>query len=369
MNNILTASRMNSLMHCPRAHFWAYEIGLSKETDSVALHFGSAWHRAMEYRWLGKSYDDALTYAIPEGINLDAYVCSTIAALLAGYYDHYGPKETVGKLNPEEQFAHAIEGTNFESQGKIDGLGTLKRGGHVLVESKTTSDSLLPDSDYWLRLRFNLQLYQYYDAATVKGWEIQEVIYDVTRKPSIRPMQSVDELDEDGLKIVVDQEGNRVFNTKGKNKGLPRQSGDKAKGYVVKSHKETPDEFCDRLYQDTLARPEFYFCRKEVPILESDFQQFKNQRIALVGMIEDFRERETILVKGIEKEKYYRNQEAWPRNVSTNTCNFCAYKSFCLRNNSIDLDNLPEGYSIQPFNPELAYADTTESENVDTSAS
>jgi len=324
MNNIITASRQNSLLHCARAHFWAYEIGLQKETTSIALHFGSAWHRAMEYRWLGKSYDDALAYAIPEGIELDQMTCSTIAALLAGYYDHYGTRERVGKLNPEEEFEHPIEGTNFTARGKIDGLGTLKRGGSVIVESKTTGDSITPDSDYWLRLRFNIQLYQYYDAALNKGWDIREVIYDVTRKPSIRP---------------------------------------KAIGKKELKHKETPDEFCDRLYQDTLVRPEFYFCRKEVPILESDFQQFKNQRVALCRMIEDFRAHENC-----EPYLGQRDQEAWPRNVSTNTCNFCAYKSFCLQNIQPDLDHLPEGFSIGKFNPELSYDTTPETENTVDSA-
>lgn len=329
MNNILTASRMNSLIHCPRAHFWCYEIGLQKDDSAgLALRFGSAWHRAMEYRWLGKTYDEALTYAIPEGIDIDEISCATIAALLAGYYDYYGPRERVGKLQPEQQFDHPIEGTKFSAQGKIDGLGLLKDKSQVLIESKTTGDSVKPDSDYWLRLRFNLQLYQYYFAAKEAGWDIQEVIYDVIRKPSIKP---------------------------------------KDVGRGAAKHKETADEYCDRLWKDTLARPEFYFCRKEVPILESDLQQFINQRLSLTRMIEDFRGHEnTALEKRVSP---YRNQEAWPRNVSTNTCNFCQYKSFCLQNVIVDLDNLPQGFSVKPFNPELeiTYATDTE-ENSSASA-
>ena len=40
MNNIITASRMNSLMNCPRSHFWSYEVGLTKEDSAHALRFG-----------------------------------------------------------------------------------------------------------------------------------------------------------------------------------------------------------------------------------------------------------------------------------------------------------------------------------------
>ncbi len=131
---------MNSLIHCPRSHFWAYEIGLKRDDQAgLALRFGSAWHRAMEYRWLGKSYDDALTYAIPEGIDIDEISCATIAGLLAGYYDFYGPKERVGKIFPEEQFDHQIEGTKFTAEGKIDGLGQLKNKRQVLIQSPVVS--------------------------------------------------------------------------------------------------------------------------------------------------------------------------------------------------------------------------------------
>ena len=108
MNNVITASRMNSLINCPRAHFWSYEIGLTREDTAQALHFGSAWHRAMEARWQGCNYETALAIAIPEGIDLNEYACATLAGLLAGYYDHYGPKETVGSLQPEIQFDEPI---------------------------------------------------------------------------------------------------------------------------------------------------------------------------------------------------------------------------------------------------------------------
>jgi hypothetical protein len=361
MNNVITASRMNSLMLCPRAHFWAYEIGLQRESAGVALRFGSAWHRAMEARWKGATYEDALLMAIPEGIDLDDYACATLAGLLAGYYDYYGPKETVGKLEPEIQFDEPIsEAGAFTMQGKIDGLGSLKDGRSVLIEAKTTGDQISPDSDYWLRLRFNLQVYQYVDAARKMGWDISEVIYDVTRKPSIKPKEVFD-LDKNKLKIVIDSQGKRIYGTKkvevtiGKGKKArkekqvvedrdkPRQSGDKEKGWTVKSHIETPDEFSERLWRDTLYRPDFYFVRREVPIIDSELQQFYNQRKALCGVVEHYR----------EQQQTPFDQEAWPRNVSSNSCDFCAYKSFCLLNITVDINQPPQGYSIKGFNPEL----------------
>ena len=382
MNNTLTASRMNSLMHCPRQHFWSFEIGLHRESAGVALRFGSAWHRAMEARWNGASYEEALAPAIPEGIDLGAMDCATLAGLLAGYYDYYGPREDVGKSEPEQQFdVELCDG--WRAHGKIDNLGLMNDDSHALVESKTTSDSVDANSDYWLRLRFNLQVFQYFDAAKKLGYDVSNVYYDVTRKPVIRPLKSVPELDKQGRKIVVDKNGQRVYATKTENVKIgsgkkakveyrevpnldkPVQSASAAKGYVIKCHAETPDEFCDRLWRDTVARPAFYFCRKEIPILEDELEQFQRQRLAMVGIIEHLRSQEG--GKFVTREDEFgrvetaqsRDPEAWPRNVSTNTCNFCAFKSFCLSNNPIDINNPPEGYYIK-INPELNYATNSE---------
>src|SRR3990167_7619263 len=104
MNNVLTVSRMTSFISCPRKHFWGYEVGLRRVYVSPALRIGSAWARGMEARWLGKDYDFALADAVPEGIDLSAYETNTVAAMLAGYYDHYGDHEDVGSLHPEVQF-------------------------------------------------------------------------------------------------------------------------------------------------------------------------------------------------------------------------------------------------------------------------
>ena len=371
MNNIITASRLNSLIHCPRSHFWAYEVGLAKESAGIALRFGSAWHRAMEARWKGANYGDALALAIPEGIDLDEYSCSTLAALLAGYYDHYGPKENIGQSEPEQEFALDISDTHFTMQGKIDNIGAMNNGSYALVEAKTTSDSVYSDSDYWLRLRFNLQVFQYLDASRKMGYDISKVYYDVVRKPMIKPLKSVPALDDNGRKIVLDKNGDRVFakkkikETVGKGKkakvvecevnNLDRPKQSAGPDEVLKCAPESPDQYCDRLWKDCADRPEFYFCRKEIPIIEAEFQQFERQRLAMIKVISHYRSQETTDVNLGD-----RDPEAWPRNVSTHTCNFCAYKSFCLQNITIDLENLPPGYSIKQFNPELSYAPTEE---------
>jgi hypothetical protein len=354
MNQIITASRLNSLISCPRKHFWQYEIGLKKDAAALALRFGSAWARGMEGYWIGHDYDTALACAIPEGIDLDELSCATIASLLAAYFDYYGAASGYGKIQPEVEFGpHVIEGTDFLAHGKLDGLGVLKDGRLVLIEAKTTSDSINDDSDYWLRLRFNLQIFQYVlEVRNHLGVDIQTVYYDVTRKPSIA-QKMIDDRDEQGLKIVIDNQGVRQYKP-GKIKtapGEPYQSASVEKGWLVKQHLETPDEFGQRLYDDVMGRPKFYFTRREVPVLEEELEQFRRQRLALCRLIDHFRSQESWGAQ--EPDLTLRDPDCWPRNVAENLCNFCQYKSFCLQNLSVNLNQPPSGFSIQPFNPEL----------------
>ncbi len=354
INNVLSASRMTCAMRCLRQHFYNCEIGLRKTTTGVALRLGSAWARAMEVRWEGADYDGALVSAIPEWVDLDEYSCATVAALLAGYYDYYGPIEEMGKMHPEQQFGYEL-GHGFTAEGKLDTLGTLADGRSGIIEGKTTRDSLRPDSDYWLRLSFNMQLYQYTLAARREGWDIAVVLYDVTRKPSIKPKE-VNNLDSEGRKIVLDQKGQRVFLKNGE----PKQGGDTKKGHSIKSHVESPDEFSDRLWRDTLARPDFYFVRREVPVIDEQLESFERQRLAIAKLILALRENERSF--GSESWEDERDPEAWPRNVSRETCGFCQYKEFCLQNIQVTQQNIPAGFEVQPFNPELKENEPTTSE-------
>jgi PD-(D/E)XK nuclease superfamily len=344
MNNVLTASRMVCALQCLRKHYWAFEVGLQRKQSGLAQRIGSAWARALEARAKGASYEDALAAAIPEGIDLDNYTLAIIAALLAGYFRYY-QKDTIAKMHPEEEFHFELGFGDFTAGGKLDGLGTKKNRSSFILESKTTNDSIAPDAQYWMRLKFNMQILQYTDAAIRNGWEIQEVIYDVTRKPQIRPKE-VKEIDKDQIPIVRDMQGNRVI----KKNGEPKATADKAKGEFVNSHVETPEEFSDRLLKDTIERPEFYFARREVPITETDLEQFRAQRFSIAHMILSARARQA---------ECDPPEAAWPRNVLESTCTYCQYKSFCLQNHEIDLNNPPEGFSIEAFNPELTHEPTT----------
>jgi hypothetical protein len=354
MNNVITASRINTFSTCARKHFWRYEVGWTKESIGTALKIGSAWARAMEARWLGANFAQALEAALPEGVDIDGQSAETVAGLLAGYYFHYGTKENCGKIHPEVRFGPTpIPGTDFVADGVMDGLGELKDSRLAIVESKTTRESVDANSDFWNRLKFNVQILQYAVEAPNIGWQVDVAYYDVTRKPAMRP-KMIDDLDAEGNKIVIDDStGQRAYVEKGpkgaKRKELRKSGGE---GFTVQKHLETPAEFGERLYEDTLERPEFYFARKEIPLTWDIKQSFIKHRLAIVRMIEHCRENE--IPDGHQSDQNFdRDPEAWPRNVSDDNCFFCNFKSFCLDNIHPDPNHPPAGFSIKPFNPEL----------------
>lgn len=305
MNNVLTASRMSTLLTCQRKHYWKFEVGLIHESDSIALKFGKAMALAQEARLKGADAEGMLAAALPEQTDLDELTAATLTGMIAGYFSRYRDDGMFKELHPEVEFTLPLAGQRtFTLAGKMDGLGVLHDGRIVLKEDKTTASDISADSDYWLRLRWNTQLFQYVLAARELGWNVACVIYDVLRKPAIRPKQ------------VAKQD--RI---------------------------ETPAEFTQRLYEDTLARPEFYFARREVVVLEADLEEFRQHRLTLAKMI--------LNLRSLEK-RYPMPERAWPRNVSELTCRACPYSSFCLSNISVDLAHPPTGFKVGVFNPELS---------------
>jgi hypothetical protein len=340
MKELLTASRMSTLLACPRRHFWRYEIGLKPETDAHALRFGSAWHAAMEARWRGLAFEAALEAAV-NGMAFEEVQVATFSGLLAGYYRRY-EQDIVKELHAEVEFRHPIEGSRtFDSAGKIDGLGVLHDGRLALVEHKTTSDSVDSGSDYWLRLRLNQQVMQYVVAARALGWDVRLILYDVTKKPAIAPLSAVPVVDEEGRKVVVDATGLRVL----KKDGSPRESGDKEKGFVLQTRAETAAEFGSRLAADTQERPEFYFARREVPVLDQDLDEFRVQRYELSKLI--------LALRQAERRTALREQ-AWSRNVNGMSCQGCEFAGFCLQGVHGDAEHPPAGFRVGPAHPELA---------------
>jgi hypothetical protein len=134
------------------------------------------------------------------------------------------------------------------------------------VEHKTSSEDIGLGSAYWKRLTLDPQVSTYYAGAKSLGHEVDGCLYDVIRKPALRPSQ-VPLRDADDVKIVFDAQGERVRTKDGKKW---RETGDTAQGYVLQTRDETPEEFEARLTEEVASNPDKYYQRGEVVRLEAD---------------------------------------------------------------------------------------------------
>jgi hypothetical protein len=308
-SNVLTGSRIGCFQTCPRKEFYSYGLGIRREVSAHYFRTGNAVHSGLDMRAKGHSQDEAIAAAtstyeqLPTWATTDeqkhewAIEREIVARLLSGYFwywEHDGVRpdlrvdqiiETEGPFeiairNPETGRAS----TSFNFAGKRDKIVKLGDGRLAVMEHKTTGDDIGVESDYWRRLRIDSQISGYMLAAKTQGHDVQTVLYDVIRKPTIAPKQ-IPLLDEQALKIVVDQAtGERMLKsnikkdgTPGAGHGEPYQAGNAEKGWILLTRVETPEEFGNRLTDDIAQRPEFYFARQEIPRLEADLDEFSTQ--------------------------------------------------------------------------------------------
>lgn len=348
MFQLLTHSRISSFKSCRKKHFYEYEHRVRRTTDSRALRMGTAYHAGLEALGHGLPIDDAFAAVSqcyenePTGFDSREWLIEhqTVLNLLAGYAWRWesSPLEYVAVeqefciplVNPETGRAS----TTFMLAGKIDGIVRLEDGRLAVKENKLLGDDISVDDFLWRRLAIDPQISIYVLAARELGYDVDCVLYDATRKPTIKPTD-VPILDSDGLKIVLDDAGNRVM-TKAKNP-TPRQTADASLGYRLQTRECTAAEWGEKLNLDIGERPDFYYARREVPRLDKDLDEL---RVELWDIQKTLRDAQL-------NDRHYRT-------ASQNTCRFCSSFDLCSVGFDPRTGTLPEAFvRLETLHPEL----------------
>ena len=327
---LLTNSRRSCFNDCPRKHYYMYELGRRPISDSKALTFGKAFHRAMELWWTGAAgnVDGIIDIVIhSHGIadaDLDPYVVARLRALLVGYSYAHSQKENApsGYTNVQVEREYRAPLVNPETgkesrtwmlAGKIDGMATDAKGQQFIIEHKTTSDSIAPESDYWPRLSIDGQVSGYVVGAAVFGIKPAYCLYDVIHKPGIKPNMATP-----AEKRKYNKDGNLSA--------------------TCRAEDETPDEYYRRLVDDILKRPEYYFARREIVRMEDELSEYL-QDMWQVGQS----------IRGCQLSKrWYKNVGACDRYGR------CPYFYVCTKCASIEDDSM--FVTVDNTNPELGGA-------------
>jgi len=313
--SLLTATSLSSLRRCPRQHYYRFEIGLSRLRTATPLRFGAAFHKGLEL-FHGLFGQDTQTIlgavladyeAVPDWADATEWAVEreTLQALLLGYFWRYG-SDDVEHIAVEQTFDLPLvnpqtgaASRTFCLAGKIDGIVRLPDARLAVLEVKTAGESIAPDAEYWLRLRCDAQVSQYVLAARAMGCDAATVLYDVTRKPTIRLRQ-----------------------------------------------KETPEQYGERLLKDIGERPDYYFQRREIPRLEDELAECRAELWQQAQLILETRRRAARLGDP---------SRAWFRNVSRLTCGYCEFANLCLNAVRVDPTAPPAGFHVlEDTHPELA---------------
>lgn len=350
----LTVSRLRAFRMCGRNYEYKYLVGLVPNRESEALVTGRLFHQALHEIATGQSIDVAIesvwSYfgaAIEQAEDADearalAIQDVTIRTLLHGYQWRWGndPIQILAseKRAPRRPLTNPATGRTsrrWHLDGVIDKL-IYYRGSEMVMEHKTTSQSIDSDSPYWRRLQLDAQISQYVIIARELGLEVQSVLYDVVRKPTIKP-KTVALADGRDLKIVLDQGGERVLN---KN-GSPRQTGDTKLGYTLQVRPETAEEYAKRIAKDIEVNYDNYFRRIEVARTEDELKAHMADAWNDALAISDARKR----------GHFCRDTD---RCITPLTNHRCPFLPICTAGTqSIDKANPPEGYHLGQQDPEL----------------
>ena len=277
MSNLLTTSRLKAARACARLHHIQSVECVRPAVEPEPLRFGTLIHAALEAWWTAPTAEDRLPAALSAlAVEAEPYDRAKAEALMIGYDARWGD-DAAEALAIEVQFDAPLvnpetgrPSRTWRLGGKIDGIIRDPVTGAVLImEHKTATGDIAPGSDYWRRLRMDTQVSTYYLGAEALGYAVEGCMYDVIGKPALRPSQ-VPLVDEDGVKIVHNESGERVRTKDGKKW---RQTGDAKEGYALQTREETPDEYKERILADIAENPGKYFQRGEVVRLEDEMTE------------------------------------------------------------------------------------------------
>ncbi|MBI5724630.1 MAG: PD-(D/E)XK nuclease family protein [Planctomycetes bacterium] len=284
----LTHSMMACFQACPRKCLLRYGCRLRRDRESMPLAWGKAFHAGLDAMKRGETNpaDAALAAWDESRIEVeDNLTQRTGLYVMAQMYAWRYGSDAIAYDASEYEFSILFKRmAGVTLAGKIDGTATLPDGRKAIVEHKTCGVDLGSDSDYWQRLRIDSQINMYYLAAQRAGTNAATVLYDVTRKPTIRIKQT-----------------------------------------------ETPDDYAKRLSEDVQANPDKYFVRREITRLAGDMDEFVEQLAQVVKMY-----------------RLCARWKQWPQNTSSCVGMFgrCEFFDLCTTGAIPEPGGAPDGYRI-----------------------
>lgn len=356
----ISASSIGCFKACPYRFYLKYIKHIVPEDEKTSLRWGTNWHTILEVLSMkpGDVYeindvkyqiaDDPMLTAVgimndiyadkagvktPEELEVEKIQLLYMASAYRWYYADDQIQVTKCEQTFEIPIPNPKTGNNLRGVqlvGKIDKVG--QRGNKTLIiEHKSTSKPIDSDSTYWSRLNLDTQTTLYPFVTKFLGEQINEVLYDVVHKPTIKPkklsfadtkkfMETCEYCGQTFL-IASPPGGEAGFMINGT---IAEISPGKKEGDIAIL--ETPEMYGARLLQDITERPTFYLARKAIARTDADLLRFNKELLCMVDTI-----------------RHMTKMDGWFHNEASCEATFrCDYIDMCYNNINPDTE-LPKG--------------------------
>ncbi|HPP02273.1 MAG TPA: PD-(D/E)XK nuclease family protein [bacterium] len=370
MDHRITYSQIRTANTCMYKHYLAYDLGIRRTSNPQAIRIGTVFHKYLDYAAQGdaecvtKAMSDYMAImprsGTPEFREWD-YERMVAYQMIAGYRwrwqsDAHEIRIIASEIPFEIPLINPDTGRKsrkFTLAGKIDKIIEMEFSSGrelLLMEHKTTSDSLAPESDYWRRLRIDRQISIYMIAARTMGYNVNKVLYDVARKPTLTPRvltqaetkrlietgeyyAKLPEVDNDvllGTHVVKYDEENGILTVDGDHALII----DRKRGIAIQ---ETTVLYGERLMWDMARRPEHYYARRIQYRTDEELTRTQREIWAMAQQLQSNNK------NGV----WIRNDDACIMYGQ------CPYFDLCANDWNPDME-LPDGYiRIDDIHPEL----------------
>ena len=338
--NVITAKDLETA--CFRRLKLEQELHIRPVESAKPLRIHEAFTRGLEYIEAGMAPDAAILAAVEGYTDHEyRYERELVGRMLTGYVWRWSGKAfnvEAADIRADVPIISPSTGRAMRSAKYHDRIAKIVRldgDRRAAVIHKTTSEDIDPFSVFWRRLRMDTGAALKIISAQHLGFDVGTVIFDVTRKPSVKPrllsQAATKRLIETGTYecegrvqsyAAKTYEGPVVFVD-----GVDAEIKPGKAGYAVR---ETPHMYGDRLSAMMAAAPETYFVRREYAYLESDLTEARRDLHDTAKMLQDS-----------------RRLNRWPRN--TNACigfGTCPYFDLCSSGLDPTAEDLPEGYTL-----------------------
>lgn len=327
---LLTTSRQKAARACLRLHKYSYVEGYKPAQEADVLRLGTSTHAVLERRLHllrdGVPYEVILEQLLEGELAADPYEAAKLRAMICGYHIRWeSDVERYEVLEVECEFTMPLlnPATNAPSRtwmlaGKIDGVFWERAlEAKLVVEHKTSSEDISPGSQYRVRLQLDNQVSTYMDGAAALGHLVAGCLYDVLKKPALRPYKATPEAQRKFTagKVCTDLADDCPKCAGSGWKEAPRLHA------TQRDRDETPEEYQARVMTAIAEDPASYYQRFLVVRLEAEMLEYRFDTWNLGRNLAD----------AIRLDRAPRNSDACSRYGRT-----CPFLPVCLGQASLD---------------------------------